>query len=35
MVEKDTNKQQTPAGIPKGVTTITKLYKNVDKQDHF
>ena len=31
--EKDTNKQQTSAGIPKGVTKINKLYKKVDKQE--
>ena len=33
--EKDKNKQQTPAGILKGVTKINKLYANVDKQEKF
>ena len=28
--EKDTPKQQTSAGIPKGVTKINKLYKKVE-----
>ena len=31
----DKNKQQTSAGIPKGVTKINKLYKKVDKQKSF
>ena len=32
-IEKDKNKQQTPVGIPKGVTKINKLYTNLDKQE--